>query len=54
MVANGFRTLLFGGVNTDQCVFATIQDANLKGFDTILLNDGCGTNSPVGAQSSTE
>ncbi|KAF2802144.1 Isochorismatase hydrolase [Mytilinidion resinicola] len=52
--ANGFHTLLFGGVNTDQCVLATIQDANLKGFDTILFKDGCGTNSPEGAQSSTE
>lgn len=51
---NGFQTLLFGGVNSDQCVLATIQDANLKGFDTILLKDGCGTNSPDGAQSSTE
>jgi len=44
---NGIHTLLFSGVNTDQCVLATIQDANLKGFDTILLQDGC-------AQSSTE
>ncbi|KAH8623459.1 isochorismatase family protein [Alternaria alternata] len=51
---NGFRTLLFGGVNSDQCVLATIQDANLQDFDTILLKDGCATNSPEGAQSSTE
>ena len=51
---NGFQTLLFGGVNSDQCVLATIQDANLQGFDTILLKDGCATNSPEGAQSSTE
>lgn len=39
-------TLMFSGVNTDQCVLATLQDANLSGYDTILLEDCCGTNSP--------
>ncbi|CZS95609.1 uncharacterized protein RAG0_05213 [Rhynchosporium agropyri] len=39
----GFRTLMFTGVNTDQCVLATVQDAALKGYDTVLLRDGCGT-----------
>jgi len=43
---SGITTLLFAGVNTDQCVLATIQDASTKGFDTILLKDGCGTTSP--------
>ena len=42
----GITTLLFGGVNTDQCVLATLQDANNKGYDTILLEDACGTTSP--------
>ncbi|KAH7028820.1 isochorismatase family protein [Microdochium trichocladiopsis] len=42
----GIRTLLFAGVNTDQCVLATVQDASNKGFDTVLLRDGCGTTSP--------
>lgn len=42
----GITTLLFAGVNTDQCVLATIQDASNKGFDTVLLRDGCGTTSP--------
>ncbi|MCJ1385773.1 hypothetical protein MMC17_008897 [Xylographa soralifera] len=46
LTGNGFTTLLFTGVNTDQCVLGTLQDANLKGFDTVLLKDGCGTNSP--------
>jgi len=41
----GIRTLLFSGVNTDQCVGATLQDANAQGFDTIFLKDGCGTDS---------
>ncbi|KAI0872528.1 Isochorismatase-like protein [Hypoxylon argillaceum] len=40
------KTLLFTGVNTDQCVYGTMQDANLKGWDTVLLKDGCGTISP--------
>ncbi|KAI1170883.1 isochorismatase family protein [Nemania sp. FL0916] len=42
----GITTLLFTGVNTDQCVLATVQDASNTGFDTILLEDGCGTRSP--------
>lgn len=41
----GLRTLLFSGVNTDQCVGATLQDAHAQGFDTIMLKDGCGTDS---------
>ncbi|KAK0627835.1 Isochorismatase-like protein [Immersiella caudata] len=39
-------TLLFTGVNTDQCVLASLQDACNLGFDTVLLRDGCGTTSP--------
>ncbi|KAI1826358.1 isochorismatase family protein [Xylaria intraflava] len=42
----GITTLLFTGVNTDQCVLSTLQDACTKGFDTVLLEDGCGTRSP--------
>ena len=43
---NHIKTLLFTGVNTDQCVFGTLHDASLKGWDTVLLKDGCGTTSP--------
>ncbi|KAF8304967.1 Isochorismatase hydrolase [Clavulina sp. PMI_390] len=39
-------TLLFAGVNTDQCVSGTMGDAFSKGFDCILLTDACGTTSP--------
>lgn len=39
-------TLLFGGVNADQCVMATLQDANFLGYDTILLEDCSATTSP--------
>lgn len=48
----GIRTLLFAGVNTDQCVMATLQDAHAKGFDTILLRDASATDSPMYAQQS--
>ncbi|KAI9711972.1 MAG: hypothetical protein M1820_001680 [Bogoriella megaspora] len=42
----GIRTLLFTGVNTDQCVSGTFTDSFSKGYDCILLSDGCGTTSP--------
>lgn len=42
-------TLLFGGVNTDQCVGSTLTDAFSKGYDCILLRDGVGTGTPFGA-----
>ncbi|KAF2228911.1 Isochorismatase hydrolase [Viridothelium virens] len=42
----GIRTLLFTGVNTDQCVSGTLTDSFSKGYDCILLSDGCGTTSP--------
>lgn len=40
------RTLLFGGVNLDQCVFHTLADAASLGYDCILLTDCAGTTSP--------
>lgn len=46
LVKNGIRTLLFTGMNTDQCVLATTFNAQMKGFDTILPNDRCVTDSP--------
>ncbi|KAK3312938.1 isochorismatase family protein [Apodospora peruviana] len=47
-------TLMFTGVNTDQCVLASLQDACNLGFDTILLRDGCGTASPDYARQMVE
>ena len=52
--SKGIRTLLFTGMNTDQCVLATAFNAQMKGFDTILLNDGCVTDSPAFAQQACE
>jgi len=42
----GKKTLLFAGVNTDQCVLTTLTDANFLGNDVILLKDCCATSSP--------
>ena len=39
-------TLLFAGVNLDQCVMCTLQDANFLGFDCLLVEDCCATTSP--------
>ena len=35
----GIKTLLFAGVNTDQCVGGSLQDAFTKGWDCALLKD---------------
>jgi nicotinamidase-related amidase len=40
------RTVLFAGVNLDQCVMATLQDANFLGYDCILVEDAAATTSP--------
>ncbi|KAL9111159.1 MAG: hypothetical protein Q9227_004422 [Pyrenula ochraceoflavens] len=50
----GIRTLIFSGVNTDQCVGGSLQDAFTKGYDCILLNDGAATTSPDSSQESIE
>lgn len=42
----GKTTLLFTGVNADQCVMATLQDANFLGYDCILVKDCTATTSP--------
>jgi nicotinamidase-related amidase len=42
----GVRTLLFSGVNTDQCVFCSLTDANFLGYGCVLVNDCCATTSP--------
>ncbi len=42
----GKTTLLFAGVNADQCVMATLQDANFLGYDCILVTDCTATTSP--------
>src|SRR5580704_15534853 len=42
----GVTTLLFAGVNADQCVLCTLQDANFHGYDCLLVEDCVATTSP--------
>ena len=42
----GATTLLFGGVNLDQCVLHTLADANFLGYDTLLVEDCAATTNP--------
>lgn len=39
-------TLIFGGINADHCVYATLMDANFHGYDTIMIEDCVATTSP--------
>lgn len=39
-------TLFFAGVNADQCVACTLQDASFLGYDCLLLEDCTATTSP--------
>ena len=39
-------TLLFAGVNADQCVLATLIDAACIGYDVVMLEDASATTSP--------
>ncbi|WP_242557944.1 cysteine hydrolase [Pandoraea capi] len=42
----GIDTLIFAGVNVDQCVLATLMDATFLGYDAMLLEDCVATSSP--------
>jgi nicotinamidase-related amidase len=42
----GCRSLLFAGVNTDQCVLHSLTDANFLGYGCIMITDCCATTSP--------
>lgn len=42
----GIKTIFFGGVNMDQCVMTTLEDASFLGYDTILVSDCTATTSP--------
>ncbi len=39
-------TLFFTGVNADQCVLCTLQDATFLGYDCVLVEDCTATTSP--------
>lgn len=40
-------TVLFAGVNADQCVLATLIDAACIGYDVVMLEDASATTSPA-------
>ena len=42
----GTRTVLFAGVNTDQCVMCSLTDANFLGYGCVMVTDCCATTSP--------
>jgi nicotinamidase-related amidase len=44
----GITTLLFAGVNADQCVLGTLLDAYFRGYDCIVVKDVIATTSPAG------
>jgi nicotinamidase-related amidase len=46
-------SLMFGGVNADQCVLCTLQDANFRGYDCFLIEDCTATTSPDYCMSAT-
>jgi ureidoacrylate peracid hydrolase len=42
----GVDSLLFAGVNADQCVLATLTDAACAGYDCVLVEEASATTSP--------
>ncbi|KAF8919149.1 Isochorismatase-like protein [Mucidula mucida] len=44
--ANEISTLFFSGVNIDQCVYGSYNDAYYKGYDAIIVQDASATTSP--------
>lgn len=42
----GTRSILFAGVNVDQCVLHSLADASFLGYGCILIRDCCATMSP--------
>ncbi|KIY63412.1 Isochorismatase hydrolase [Cylindrobasidium torrendii FP15055 ss-10] len=47
--ANLISTLFFSGVNIDQCVYGSFNDAYYKGYDAIIVQDCSATTSPPAA-----
>jgi nicotinamidase-related amidase len=50
----GLATLFFAGVNADQCVMTTLEDASFLGYDVLMLRDCVGTTSPAYCMQATE
>ncbi|KAI1308379.1 Isochorismatase-like protein [Xylaria venustula] len=48
-----FTTLMFAGVNSDQCVLGTLVDAYNRGYTCVMLEDCCATKTPGGQDVTT-
>lgn len=42
----GISTLFMAGVNIDQCVSTTMEDAYFRDYNAVLVEDACATSSP--------
>jgi len=47
---SGKETLLFTGVNTDQCVLGTLTNAYNAGWDCVMVDDCCATTTEYGKE----
>ena len=50
----GVGTIYFTGVNVDQCVTTTMEDAYFRDYNAVLLSDGTATSSPDFCQQAVE
>ncbi|KAI9831921.1 MAG: hypothetical protein M1819_004643 [Sarea resinae] len=50
LLESGKQTILFAGVNTDQCVLGTLTDAYSWGWDCLLVGDCAATTTGQGAK----